>query len=178
MKNFSRTFVNYHGCGNGYLDGTKKIVSEGRKCIMPTYNPFWKNPIHTSEQNHNKITKSTRSQIKKKTKAKRNYIRRYAKYVRLFHEKKWDSDDALWSSDYSTNDSDYNSHDESNSRASIIANATETKQYISDNELTGENLIIDENSDHNHEHEHSLACSSTLNIQNSNSKNNEQTPNK
>ena len=37
---------------------------------MPTYNPFWKNPIHTSEQNQNKITKSTRSQIKKKQKQK------------------------------------------------------------------------------------------------------------
>ena len=83
MKNFSQTFVNYHGCGNGYLDGTKKIVPEDRKWIMPKYNPFWKNPIHTS----NKIAKSTRSQIKKKTKAKRNYIRRYAKYAKIFHEK-------------------------------------------------------------------------------------------
>ena len=83
MQNFSQTFVNYHGCGNGYLDGANKIVHEGRKFIMLTYNPFWKNPIHTS----NKIAKSTRSQIKKKTKAKRNYIRRYAKYARIFHEK-------------------------------------------------------------------------------------------
>ena len=83
MKNFSQTIVNYHGCGNGYLDRTNKIVPEGRKCIMPTQNPFWKNPIHTS----NKIAKSTRSQIKKKRKAKKYYIRRYAKYVRIFHEK-------------------------------------------------------------------------------------------
>ena len=84
MKNFSQTFVNYHGCDSGYLDGANKIVPESRKCIMPTYNPFWKNPIDTS----NKIAKSTRSQIKKKTKAKWNYMRRYAKYVRIFHEKK------------------------------------------------------------------------------------------
>ena len=68
MKNFSQTFVNYHGCGNGYLDGANKIVPKGRKCIMLTYNPFWKNPMRTS----NKIAKSTGSQNKKKTKAKRN----------------------------------------------------------------------------------------------------------
>ena len=173
MKNFSQTFVNYHGCGNGYLDGTNKIVPEGRRCIMPTNNPFWKKPIDTS----NKIAKTTRSQIKNKTKAKRNYMNRYAKYVRVFHEKKWDFDNALWSSDYSTDDSNYNSGDESKSNASIIANATETEQNISDNELTEENLIIDENTENNHEHKHSLTCSCTLDIQNSNSKNNEQTPN-
>ena len=100
----------------------------------------------------------------------KGYMRRYAKYVRVFHEKKWDSDDALWSSDYSLDD-------ESNSNGSISGNATETEQNISDNELTGENLIIDENTDNNHEHKYSLMCSCTLDIQNSNSKNNEQTPN-
>ena len=94
-----------------------------------------------------------------------------------FFMKKMGSGDVLWSSDYSADDSDYNSQDESNSNASIITNATETEQNISDNELTGENLIIDENTDNNHEHEHSLACSCSLDIQNSNSKNNEQTPN-
>ena len=26
MVNISQTFVTYHGCGNGYLDGTRKIV--------------------------------------------------------------------------------------------------------------------------------------------------------
>ena len=36
--------------------------------------------------------------------------------------------------------------------------------------------MIDENTDNNYEHEHSLACSCTLDIQNSNSKNNGQTP--
>ena len=83
MKNFSQTFVNYHACGNGYLDGTNKIVPEGRKSIMPTYDPFWKKTIDTS----NKIPKSTRSQIKNKPKANRGYMKRYAKYVKVFHEK-------------------------------------------------------------------------------------------
>ena len=92
-------------------------------------------------------------------------------------KKKWDSDYVLWSSDYSTDDSAYNSDDESNSNASIIANATKTERNISDNELTVENLIIDENADNNHEHEHSLACSCTLDKQNLNIKNNKQTPN-
>ena len=67
MKSFSQTFVNYHGSGNGYLDGTNKIVPEGRRGMMPTNNPFWKKPIDTS----NKIAKSTRLQIKNKTKARR-----------------------------------------------------------------------------------------------------------
>ena len=83
MKNFSQAFANCHGCGNGYLDGTNKIVPEGRKCIMPTYNPFWKKPIDTS----NKIAKSVRSQIKNKPKANRGYMKKYAKYVKVFHEK-------------------------------------------------------------------------------------------
>ena len=99
------------------------------------------------------------------------------KIFKSFSWKKWDSNDALWSSDYSTDDSNYNTDDESNSNASIIANATETEQNISDNELTEENLIIDKNTENNHEHEHSLTCSCTLDIQNSNSKNYEQTPN-
>ena len=83
MKKFSQTFVNYHGCGNGYLDGANKIVPEGRKCIMPTYNPFWKNPINTL----NKIAKSTRSQIKKKTKAKKKLYKDMRKICKNFHEK-------------------------------------------------------------------------------------------
>ena len=67
MKNFSQTIVNYHGCGNGYLDITNKIVPEGRECMMPTYDLFWKKTIDTSKT----IAKSTRSQIKNKPKANR-----------------------------------------------------------------------------------------------------------
>ena len=164
MKIFSQTFVTYHGCGQCYLDGTNKIVPEGRKCIMPTDNPFWKKPIDTC----NKIAKSRRAQIKNKAKANRGYVRRYAKYVRVFHKK-----NGILTMLFG----DYSSDNELNSNASISGNATETVHNISDNEVTGENLIIDEDADNDHKHEHSLMCSCSLDIQNSNSKNNEQTPN-
>ena len=52
---------------------------------MPTYDPFWKKPIDTS----NKTAKSTRSQIKNKPKANRGYMKRYAKYLKVFHDKNW-----------------------------------------------------------------------------------------
>ena len=45
MVNISQTFVTYHGCGNGYLDGTRKIVPKNRKYIRTTHYPFWKKPI-------------------------------------------------------------------------------------------------------------------------------------
>ena len=45
MVNISQTFVTYHGCGNGYLDGTRTIVPKNTKCIRATYYPFWKKPI-------------------------------------------------------------------------------------------------------------------------------------
>ena len=56
MKSFSQTFVNYHGSGNGYLDGTNKIVPEGRRSMKPTNNPFWKKTNRYFEQNR-KINK-------------------------------------------------------------------------------------------------------------------------
>ena len=59
--------------------------------------------------------------------------------------------------------SDYRTDDESNGynwdNESISGNTTETEQNLTDNELTGENLIIDENT-----------------MQTSDIKNNEQTP--
>ena len=45
MSKFSKTFVAYHGCGNCYQDGPNKIVPKNEKCIMQTYNPFWKKPM-------------------------------------------------------------------------------------------------------------------------------------
>ena len=42
MGKFSQKFVAYHGSGNCYQDGTNKIVPKNRRCIMQTYNPFWK----------------------------------------------------------------------------------------------------------------------------------------
>ena len=53
MKNLN-TIVKYHGCGIGYLDGTRELVK--KSCSKPTFNPFWKNPEHTS----NRVAKSTR----------------------------------------------------------------------------------------------------------------------
>ena len=46
MVNFSQTFVVYHGCGNGYLDGTRTIVPENKKkCIRPTIIRFGKSQL-------------------------------------------------------------------------------------------------------------------------------------
>ena len=45
MSKFSKTFVACHGCGNCYQDGPNKIVPKNEKCIMQTYNPFWKKPM-------------------------------------------------------------------------------------------------------------------------------------
>ena len=39
MVNVSQTFITYHGCGNGYYDGARKIVPKNRKSIKPTYGP-------------------------------------------------------------------------------------------------------------------------------------------
>ena len=38
---FSQTFVNYHGCGKRYLDGTNELELY-MKCFRSTNNPFWK----------------------------------------------------------------------------------------------------------------------------------------
>ena len=98
MKNFSQTFISYHGCGHCYLDGTNKLVPKNRKCIMLTNNPFWKNPIDTS----NKIAKSMRTQLKIKAKENRSYVKRYLKFAKALQGNKFE--------DYS----DYRTDDESN----------------------------------------------------------------
>ena len=161
MKNFSQMFVSYHGCGHCYLNGTNKLVPKGKKCIMPTNNPFRKNPVDTS----NKIAKSTRTQLKIKAKANRSYVKRYLKFLKAFQENKFE--DGSWSTDYSTDDE---SNGYSSDNESISGNTTETEQNLTDNELTGENLIIEENTDNNYIHKHSLMCSCI-------SKNHGQTPN-
>ena len=114
---------------------------------MPTNNPFWKNSIDTS----NKIAKSMRTQLKIKAKENRSYVKRYLKFAKALQENKFED-----YSDYRTDDESngYNSDNES-----ISGNTTETEENLTDNELTGENLIIDENT-----------------MQTSDIKNNEQTP--
>ena len=71
MGKFSQTFVAYHGCGNCYQDDTNKIVPKGRRCIMLTYNPFWKRPIDV----YNKVERG--GKLKAKTKASRKFQLRY-----------------------------------------------------------------------------------------------------
>ena len=78
MVNISWTFVVYHGCGNGYFDGTRKIVPKNRKCIRPTHYLFWKKPINV----HNRV--ETRAQISLKPKATRDYVKRYMHYLNVF----------------------------------------------------------------------------------------------
>ena len=150
MKNITQTFVTYHGCGNCYIDGTKKIVPKGRHCINPTLDPFWKNLVDV----RNKV--QTRAQIKSKVKADRNFVRRYQKYLRVFSKSK----DYFSSDDFSSN---YSSTSENKSdNESTTCNASVTEHDVSDTELnTGENLIIDKNIKNEHEHEHPLSCSCT-----------------
>ena len=45
MGKFSSTFVDYHGFGICYMEGTRKIVPKKRKCFQPTFEAFWKNTI-------------------------------------------------------------------------------------------------------------------------------------
>ena len=52
----------YHGCGRCYLDGTNKLIAGNKGCTLPTNNPFWKRP----EDSSNRISKSTRSKLKKR----------------------------------------------------------------------------------------------------------------
>ena len=132
MVNISQTFVVYHGCGNGYLDGTRKIVPKNRKCIRPTYYPFWKKPIDV----RNRV--ETRAQISLKPKATRDYVKRYMHYLNVFSKEYFSSDDNLTSDD-----------------ESITGNASDTEQNLSSEDETiisntfntREDLIIDENTE-------------------------------
>ena len=72
MKNLN-TFVRYHGCNIGYRDGTRQLVK--KTCLRPTFNPFWKNPEHST----NRVAKSTTALLKQNPLAYRNDIRRYVK---------------------------------------------------------------------------------------------------
>ena len=134
---FSQNFIAYHGCGKCYLDGTNEIAYYG--CSNKTFNPFWKNPIDVN----NKISKSTRSQFKKKPLVTRKYVRKYFDYL-LYLENEDTQSSSDWntdSSDAETDLTDYGSDTdtETNSKA-------ETAQVQNSNlkpELTGENLIID-----------------------------------
>ena len=78
MVNISQTFITYHGCYNGYQDGTRKVVPKNRKSIKPTYNPFQKKPIDV----RNKA--ETRGKLITKPKLTIGYMKRYMKYSNVF----------------------------------------------------------------------------------------------
>ena len=108
---------------------------------MPTNNPFWKRP----EESFNRISKSTRSKLKKKTYANSNYCNEYFTYVKLIDSK---NDEFL-----STYESDYSSDEDIASDYSDIESKLPDK-LPDDNKVnvittTGEDLIIDENTDQN-----------------------------
>ena len=83
MVNFSQTIVIYHGCGNGYIDGTRKIVPKNKRCIAPTYYPFWKRLIDV----RNKAER--RAQLKVKTKTIRNFQKRCMRFVDVFFRRQF-----------------------------------------------------------------------------------------
>ena len=120
MSQFSQTFVAYHGCGSCYQDGTNKIVPKNRRCIMQTYNPFWKNPMDV----RNRVEK--RAQLEIKTKASRKCQRRYQKWVNSLTSDDWD-----FTSDWES-DSDLES---SGTDISLANNSSETEKKLSDDKL-------------------------------------------
>ena len=83
---FSRSFILYHGCGRCYLDGTNELIANKGGCTMLTNNPFWKRP----EDSFNRISKSTRSELRKKTYANLNYCKKYFTYVKLIDSKNYE----------------------------------------------------------------------------------------
>ena len=124
MANFLQRFVVYHGCGNSYQDGTRKII------LAPTYYLFWKKPIDVRKK------VEARTQLKVKTKATRNYQKRYMQFVDVFSKNSFSSDDFF------------------SDKESLANNASNTEQnFSSGDEMywtikhTGEKLVIDENTD-------------------------------
>ena len=155
VKNFSQKFVVYHGCGAWYHDGTNKIVSKNRKCIRPTYEPFWKKPNDV----RNKV--ETRAQLKLKSVVKNEYVRRYFRFINAFDKNK-----GYFSSDYDS------TGDESMDDESIIPDNKESKTENMNvltitQSNTGETLVIDENSASNNNNQ----SDSIFNTQNPDNKN-------
>ena len=154
-KNFSQKFVVYHGCWAWYHDGTNKIVSKNRKCIRPTYEPFWKKPNDV----RNKV--ETRAQLKLKSVVKNEYVRRYFRFINAFDKNK-----GYFSSDYDS------TGNESMDDESIIPDNKESKTENMNvltitQSNTGETLVIDENSALNNNNQ----SDSIFNTQNPDNKN-------
>ena len=130
MKNYSQTFVEYHGYRNSYLDGTNMLIETLRRCAAPTYNPFWKRPIDVN----NKIATSTRNKLKIKSRAFRSYMLDYAKFVKSFHNN--ENYDPYFTEGNESIDTDIDSENSDiESNKSAAGNATETEQNVTDSEL-------------------------------------------
>ena len=83
VKKFSQNLIVYHGCGSWYHGGTNRIVPKIRRCIKPTYNPFWKRPNNVG----NKV--ETRAQLNfLKSIVTSIYVMKYYKFVKVFGNKK------------------------------------------------------------------------------------------
>ena len=156
MVNISQTFVVYHGCGKNYIDGTREIVPKNRKCIRPTYYPFWKKPIDV----RNRV--ETRAQISLKPKATRDYVKRYMHYLNVFSKEYFSSDDNLTSDDESIT---------RNSSGTEENLSSEDETIISNTLNTGEDLIIDENTETTIELNNTTQTSSISDTQNPDNKN-------
>ena len=65
----------YHGCWLCYEDGTRCLIQTqmGKKCLIPTFNPFWKLPEHVDS----KVETMTQEASKKIT--IKRYILNYCK---------------------------------------------------------------------------------------------------
>ena len=146
VKNFSQKFVVFHGCGAWYHDGTNKIVRKNGKCICPSYEPFRKKPNDVP----NKV--ETRAQLKLKSIVKKEYVRRYFRFINAIDENK-----VYFSSGYDS------TGNESTDDESITLTITQSNP--------GETLVIDENSASNNNNQ-SDSISNTENPDNKNETNN------
>ena len=124
------------------------LIETGRKCVATTNNPFWKRPIDSNS----KITKSTRNELKIKSRADRSYLFKYAKFVKNCHKNEYYDPYVSDDNESSNTDSEIS---EIASNKSTAGNATDTEQTLTDSELnkpetedssmnlnTGDTLVI------------------------------------
>ena len=115
------------------------IQMEQMHQFLQAENVLCKQTIHFRKIQQIVIVKQ-QNQQERNSKFKQEQIEVVIKYLRF---KK-----AVEENKFPDESNGYNSDNES-----ISGNATETEQNLTDNELTGENLIIDKNTDSNHIHE-------------------------
>ena len=61
------------------------LTETGIKCIAATNYPFWKRPIDSNS----KIAKSTRNELKIKSREDRSYMLKYAKSTKSCHKNEY-----------------------------------------------------------------------------------------